>query len=59
MDGTEFRVKRVSIGYSQKRFGALFGLTDQTIAIWEKQDKVPKWAAWFMNNVSGERDEKR
>lgn len=52
MSGSEFRAKRVSIEYSQKRFGALFGLTDQTIAIWEKQDKVPKWAAWFMNNVT-------
>ena len=52
MTGDEFRAKRVSIGYSQKRLGALFGLTDQTIAIWEKQNKVPKWAAWFMNNVT-------
>lgn len=44
LSGEEFRFLRREMDLSQKRFAALFGLTEQAVAKWEKKDKVPAWA---------------
>lgn len=45
LDGSEFRFLRKELGLSQKRFGGLFGVTDQTVANWEKGNSdLPKYA---------------
>jgi len=44
LSGKEFRFLRVELNMSQKSFGLLVGMEDQTVANWEKGDKVPKYA---------------
>jgi len=44
LTGREFRFLRIEMDLSQKAFGLWFGLTDQTVALWEKKDRVPQWA---------------
>lgn len=41
LTGKEFRFLRQFLGMSQKKLGDLFGLEDQTIAIWEKSPTEP------------------
>lgn len=44
LNGKEFRFLRKQIGLSQRRLADFFGNDEQSIAIWEKKDKVPVWA---------------
>jgi len=44
LTGREFRFLRIEMDLSQKAFGVWFGLTDQTVALWEKKNRVPQWA---------------
>ena len=58
LSGSEFRYLRKAMELSQKRFGDIFDLTDQTVALWEKNDKLPKWAdlairAMYLDRLQG------
>lgn len=45
MSGQQFRFLRKELDFSQKRIGAILGLTDQAVARWEKgQQDVPRSA---------------
>ena len=44
LTGMEFRFLRIEMDLSQKALGTWFDKTDQSIAIWEKKDSVPRWA---------------
>ena len=44
LTGEEFRFFRKGMGFSQSALGKMFGVTDQTIANWEKKGDVPKMA---------------
>ena len=41
LTGAEFRYLRLHLRLSQKALGQLFGNTEQSVAIWEKTDKIP------------------
>lgn len=42
LSGAEFRFLRTELDLSQAGFGVIVGKSEQAVAIWEKQDKVPK-----------------
>ena len=45
LTGAEFRFLRNELNFSQKRFGQLFNVQDQTVANWEKgKHALPDWA---------------
>jgi putative transcriptional regulator len=44
LTGGEFRFLRKELDLSQARLAAYFGNDAQSIAIWEKRGRVPKWA---------------
>lgn len=45
LSGPEFRFLRIQLDTAQSALGAIWGVTDQTIALWEKGKlRVPKWA---------------
>ncbi len=44
LSGKELRFLRVELDLSQKSFGLILGMEDQTVANWEKGNKVPKYA---------------
>lgn len=48
LSGKEFRFLRKHIGLSQKRLSDFFGNDEQSVAVWEKKDKVPVWADRMM-----------
>ena len=48
LSGREFRFLRIELDLSQKAIAALFEISDQTIANYEKEDRVPKWADVLM-----------
>ena len=48
LSGTEFRFLREFLNLSQKKIGGMFGCEDQTVALWEKEDRVPKMAADYI-----------
>jgi len=48
LTGAEFRFLRVELDMSQRRIGELGGVEDQTVALWEKNNKVPRWADLFV-----------
>lgn len=48
LDGKEFRFLRKHLGLSQKRLSDFFGNDEQSVAIWEKNNKVPAWADRMM-----------
>jgi len=51
LSGVEFRFLRIELDMSQKAFGALVEKSDQTVAIWEKEDKVPKEASVIIKHL--------
>ncbi len=44
LTGTEIRFLRKEMGLSQRGLGELLGVTDQTVALWERRGKMPKTA---------------
>lgn len=42
--GREFRFLRIELDLSQKALAVWFDMTDQSVANWEKKDRVPQWA---------------
>lgn len=44
LTGTEVRFLRREMGLSQRGLGELVGVTDQTVALWERRGKMPKTA---------------
>jgi putative transcriptional regulator len=41
LTGAEFRYLRLHLRLSQASLGKLFGVTEQSIALWEKRGKIP------------------
>lgn len=48
LSGAEFRFLRKEMNMSQKTFGELIGVEGQSVAIWEKLGKIPKYADLFI-----------
>jgi putative transcriptional regulator len=44
LTGVEFRYLRLHLEMSQKSLAKYFGNSEQSVAIWEKTGRVPKWA---------------
>ena len=44
LTGREFRFLRIELDLSQKALAIWFDMTDQSVANWEKKDRVPQWA---------------
>lgn len=44
LTGAEFRFLRKELGLSQAKFGQAFDYDAQTVALWERKGRVPKWA---------------
>lgn len=44
LNGDEFRFLRIELNMSQNAFGKIVGVSNQAVAIWEKRNKVPKYA---------------
>ena len=44
LTGTEFRFLRKELGLSQAKFGQAFDYDAQTVALWERKGRLPKWA---------------
>lgn len=57
LTGAEFRFLRKELGLSQKKFGDLIGLADQTVALWEKKGPVPAYADRFLRALYVEYNE--
>ena len=51
LTGTEFRFLRKELDLSQDRLAHLIGTTEQTIALWEKQGKIPKAAGRMLRAI--------
>lgn len=48
LSGKEFRFLRKHMGLSQKRLSDFLGNDEQSVANWEKKNKVPVWADRLM-----------
>jgi DNA-binding transcriptional regulator YiaG len=48
LTGAEFRYLRKELGLSQAKLGKLWGYDAQTVAIWEKRNRVPMIADRFI-----------
>lgn len=48
LSGKEFRFLRQYLEMTQKSLGDIWGKTEQAIALWEKNDKVPPWADGYL-----------
>ena len=57
LSGAEFRFLRRELDLSQAKLARSFGLTDQTVAIWEKTGRVPAWADRFIRCLWREQTE--
>lgn len=44
LSGTEFRFLRKELNLSQAKLAELFGNDPQTVALWEKTGRIPRWA---------------
>lgn len=42
LSGAEFKFLRKEMGLSQKALGALMGASEESISLWERNNKVPK-----------------
>lgn len=45
LSGKEFRFLRALIGLSQAAFGKTIDVKEQTVSLWERNDRVPRYAA--------------
>jgi DNA-binding transcriptional regulator YiaG len=57
LTGSEFRFLRTELDLSQARLATYFGYDAQSVAIWEKKGKVPKWADRFLRALYQEATE--
>jgi DNA-binding transcriptional regulator YiaG len=48
LTGAEFRFLRTQLDLSQKRLAEYFGYEPQSVALWEKRGKIPRWADHFI-----------
>jgi DNA-binding transcriptional regulator YiaG len=48
LTGAEFRFLRTELDLSQKRLAEYFGYDAQSVALWEKGGKIPRWADHFI-----------
>lgn len=54
LTGPEFRFIRKELGLSQSKLAHIFGNNEQSIALWEKHGRVPKWADRLIRHVYSE-----
>jgi putative transcriptional regulator len=59
LTGVEFRYLRLHLGMSQKSLAQLFGNSEQSIANWEKTNRVPKWANQLIRLIWTGKEEKK
>lgn len=58
LTGAEFRYLRKELGLSQSRLATTyFGNDAQSVALWEKRSRVPKWADRFLRAMYREHAE--
>ncbi len=48
LTGAEFRFLRTQLDISQKRLADYFGYDAQSVALWEKRGRIPRWADHFI-----------
>jgi len=51
LTGTEFRYLRSALLMSQKTLGRSLGRTEQSVAVWEKSGRIPKFADVMMRVI--------
>lgn len=51
LSGSEFRFLRKELDLSQSALAAYFGNDAQSVALWEKRGRVPKWADRFIRAI--------
>lgn len=51
LTGTEFRFLRKELDLSQNALAGYFGNDAQSVALWEKRGRVPKWADRFLRAI--------
>ncbi|MEO6022277.1 MAG: hypothetical protein ABIP64_04020 [Burkholderiales bacterium] len=56
LTGAEFRYLRLHLRLSQKSLAKLFGNTEQAVALWEKNDRVPLWADKLLRLLWSEKE---
>jgi putative transcriptional regulator len=44
LSGAEFRFLRKELGLPQMRLASILGNNEQSVALWEKHGRIPKWA---------------
>lgn len=57
LTGAEFRFLRKELDLSQAKLAGYFGYDAQSVALWEKQGRVPKWADRFLRALYREKIE--
>jgi DNA-binding transcriptional regulator YiaG len=57
LSGAEFRFLRKELNLSQARLAVYFGNDPQSVALWEKESRVPKWADRFLRALYREHTE--
>lgn len=55
LSGAEFRFLRQYLKMSQRRFGELLDKDEQSVAKWEKEDNVPRYAEPAIRNLVREK----
>ena len=56
LPGAEFRYLRLHLRLSQKSLAKLFGNTEQAVALWEKNGRVPLWADKLLRLLWSEKE---
>ena len=56
LTGAEFRYLRLHLRLSQKSLAKLFGNTEQAVALWEKNGRVPLWADKLLRLLWSEKE---
>jgi putative transcriptional regulator len=51
LTGPEFRFLRLELDMSQAALASILGNDAQSIALWEKRSRVPRWADRFMRAI--------
>lgn len=57
LSGAEFRFLRKELDLSQNALAGYFGNDAQSVALWEKRGRVPKWADRFVRAIYRESTE--
>jgi len=51
LTGPQFRFLRKELGMSHERIAIILGNDAQSISLWERQGRLPKWADLFMRKL--------